>query len=75
MIDFAGHVSDELVADALRNLAAKHGRVKFLGSYPTASLDGHERRQAAGKAWKEASNWVEELRGRIEPRDKKPRPG
>ena len=67
VIDFAGHVSDELVADALRNLAAKHGRVKFLGSYPTASLDGHERRKAAGKAWREASSWVEELRGRIEP--------
>lgn len=67
VIDFEGHVADELVADALRNLAAKHGRVKFLGSYPAAeSEDGRRRRRAAGQAWREASRWVEELREQIE---------
>ena len=64
-MDFEGHLADELVADCLRNLAAKHGRVKFLGSYPAASADGRARRRAAGQAWRQASRWVEELRGQI----------
>ncbi len=44
-IDFEGHLDDELVADCLRNLAAKQAQVKFLGSYPVAGDDGHVRRQ------------------------------
>ncbi len=69
VIDFEGHVADELVADALRELAAKHGRVKFLGSYPVAeSADGTERRRAASKAWRDAARWVDGLRAQIEPR-------
>ncbi len=69
VIDCEGHVADELVADALRNLRAKQGSVKFLGSYPAAAVGdaGRARRTAAGKAWREASSWVEELRGRITP--------
>ena len=31
-----GHVADELMADAMRALHAKQGKVKFLGSYPAA---------------------------------------
>ena len=66
VIDFEGHVADELVADALRNLSAKQDRVKFLGSYPAASTEaGRARRDAAGKAWKQASGWVEELRSQV----------
>ncbi len=67
VIDCEGHVADEVVADALRNLAAKHGRLKFLGSYPAAGADGGTRRRAAGKAWREASAWVDGIRARIEP--------
>ena len=68
-IDCEGHVADELVADALRNLHAKQGGVKFLGSYPRAAVGdaGRARRSAAGKAWREATDWVEGLRERIEP--------
>ena len=44
-IDFEGHIADELVADCLRNLAAKQAEVKFLGSYPVAGRRGHVRRQ------------------------------
>ena len=33
-IDFEGHISDELVADCLRNVAAKQADVKFLGFVP-----------------------------------------
>jgi prephenate dehydratase len=69
VIDFDGHVADELVADALRELSAKHGRVKFLGSYPVAeSEDGHTRRAAASKAWRDAAGWVESLRAQIDDR-------
>ena len=68
VIDCEGHVADELVADALRNLHAKQGGVKFLGSSPAAASDdaGRARRRAAGQAWREATRWVEELKGRID---------
>jgi prephenate dehydratase len=56
-IDFEGHLSDELVADVLRSLAAKH-EVRFLGSYAAAGREAGARRQAAGKAGREASRWV-----------------
>jgi prephenate dehydratase len=66
-IDCEGHVSDEVVADALRNLMAKQGRVKFLGSYPVGGPPeaGVAKRKAAGKAWKSAAAWVETLRDQI----------
>jgi prephenate dehydratase len=66
-IDCEGHVADELVADTLRNLHAKQGEVKFLGSYPVGGPveAGAARRRAAGKAWKNAAGWVESLRAQI----------
>lgn len=66
-IDCEGHVADEVVADALRNLAAKQAEVKFLGSYAVggAREEGAARRRAAGRAWKQASTWVDGLRGQI----------
>ncbi len=66
-IDCEGHVADEVIADALRNLAAKQAEVKFLGSYPVGGPveAGVERRRAAGRAWKHASSWVESLRAQI----------
>jgi prephenate dehydratase len=66
-IDFDGHVADELVADALRNLSAKQADVKFLGSYPVGGPveAGAERRRAHGRAWKHAASWVEQLRAQI----------
>ena len=69
-IDFNGHIVDELVADGLRNLRAKTADVKFLGSYPVAGQeDAHTRRQAAGKAWRESGEWIDELRRRVAPGD------
>ena len=69
-IDFHGHVADELVADCLRNLAAKQAEVKFLGSYPVAGEeDARIRREEADKAWRQAAQWVDELRGRVTPPD------
>jgi prephenate dehydratase len=53
------------VADCLRTLSAKLGQVKFLGSYPVAGQAAHARRTAAGKAWRDASRWVEVLRTQV----------
>jgi prephenate dehydratase len=70
-IDIEGHIADELLADALRNLAAKQAEVKFLGSYPVGGPmeAGVERRRAHGRAWKHASAWVERLREQIREAD------
>ena len=64
-IDFEGHIGDELVADCLRNLAAKQAKVKFLGSYPVAGEDGHVRRRAVTKAWRDAASWIDDLRSHV----------
>lgn len=64
-IDFEGHVDDELVADCLRTLAAKQTQVKFLGSYPVAGQEAHVKRTAAGKAWRDANRWIEDLRSQV----------
>jgi prephenate dehydratase len=68
-IDFEGHLDDEIIADCLRNLAAKQTQVKFLGSYPVAGDDGHVRRRAASKAWRDASAWLDGLREQIRRED------
>jgi prephenate dehydratase len=61
-----GHVDDELLADALRDLRAKQGGVKFLGSYPAAGEQSHSAREHADARWKEADDWVTALRSRIQ---------
>ena len=68
-IDFEGHLDDELVADCLRNLAAKQAKVKFLGSYPVAGAESHQRRKAVTKAWRDANAWLGGLREQIRPRE------
>ncbi len=60
-----GHVSDELVADAMRALRAKQGQVKFLGSYPAAGAHAHQAREHADLRWREADDWVSSLRSQI----------
>jgi len=66
LIDFEGHVADEVVADCLRALASKQARVKFLGSYPVAGEEeARARRRAASRAWRQASTWVDDLRGQV----------
>jgi prephenate dehydratase len=67
-IDAEGHIADELVADCLRTLAAKQAEVKFLGSYPVAGEEeAHARRRSVGKAWREASSWLDDLRAQVRP--------
>jgi len=60
-----GHIADELVADALRALHAKQGHVKFLGSYPAAGAHAHTAREHADARWRQADDWVTDLRRQI----------
>ncbi len=65
LMDCEGHISDELVADCLRNLHMKHGLVKFLGSYPAEHDNGDEIRSEASTATLEADSWLAGLRDQI----------
>lgn len=65
VIDLAGHVGDELVADCLRDLRSKQADVRFLGSYPAAGDHGPAVRREADAAWRAASAWVDGLRAGI----------
>jgi prephenate dehydratase len=65
VIDLDGHIADELIADCLRSVRAKHADVKFLGSYPTAGRGATETRRDASSAWAEAGQWMESLRSQI----------
>ena len=60
-----GHIADELMADALRALHAKQGKVKFLGSYPAAGEHASTAREFADARWREADEWVQGLRRSI----------
>ncbi len=66
LIDCEGHIADEVVADALRNLHMKQAQVKFLGSYPSAFGSPEQRRQNRdGVA--AADEWLTDIRSRIRP--------
>ena len=68
LIDFEGHIADDVVADCLRNISMKHGNVKILGSYPAGSGNGADddrARHAASTALVEADSWLDGLRGQI----------
>src|SRR5262249_13739628 len=58
VIDADGHVADELLADVLRDLHAKQGSVKFLGSYPAAGDHAAEAREHADARWIAADDWL-----------------
>jgi prephenate dehydratase len=59
------HISDELLADALRALHAKQGGVKFMGSYPAAGKQAHSAREHADARWRAADDWVQGLRRHV----------
>ena len=65
LLDLEGHVADDVVADCLKALRTKHGDVKFLGSYPSAILDGEALRQDADDANRAAEGWLTDIRARI----------
>ncbi|MEE9414540.1 MAG: prephenate dehydratase [Acidimicrobiales bacterium] len=64
IIDLHGHVADEVVGDALRDIQMKHGDVKILGSYPAlGESDGSGGNTA--QAWTDADNWLSSVRNQI----------
>ena len=67
IIDFEGHVGDEVVADCLRDLHASLRQLKFLGSYPAAGAHGPARRRDADRAWRAADRWIHEVRAHVRP--------
>ena len=65
LLDFEGHIGDEVVSDCLRDLKMKQGNVKFLGSYPAAGGDGEQVRRDSNADWRDAAEWVQELRDQV----------
>ena len=67
IIDLEGHIGDELIADALRDLKSKNEDVLFLGSYHAAGDHGPDVRREAEAAWRDAAAMLDGLRGQIGP--------
>ena len=67
IIEFDGHVADDLIADCLADLQAHLTKVKFLGSYPVTGAEAVERREEASEARRSASKWIDSLRSRVRP--------
>lgn len=66
VIDLEGHISDEVVADALVRLRSELLDVRFLGSYPAFGEAGHEVRAEVKERELAAKNWLLGLRAQIE---------
>jgi prephenate dehydratase len=66
IVDLDGHIADDVTANALRSIRAKHAEVKFLGSYPAAGDGSSEVRQVKSAAFAEADRWIEALRAQID---------
>jgi prephenate dehydratase len=67
IIDLEGHLSDELVADCLRDVRSKVEDIKFLGSYPAAGEHGPAVRRDAEEAWRVADAWIREQKAKLSP--------
>ncbi|MFV0260417.1 MAG: prephenate dehydratase [Acidimicrobiales bacterium] len=63
--DLIGHIGDDVVADALRAVRAKHADVKFLGSYPADGTTSPSLRAEATRAVAEAEAWMTGIRDQI----------
>ena len=60
------HIDDELLADTMRALHLKQGRVKFLGSYPAAGPPHEDGGDHHDARWSAAQQWVAGLQAMIE---------
>ena len=61
-----GHIADDVLADAMRALHAKQGGVKFFGSWPRADAESPDVRASADTRWRQADDWVNELRRSVQ---------
>ena len=67
VIEFEGHVADDVLADCLADLQTHLARVKFLGSYPVTGVEATGRREEVAEARRSADQWMKEIRSRITP--------
>ncbi len=65
VMEFDGHVGDDIIGDCLADLQAHLVRVKFLGSYPVTGVEATDRRVQVGAARRSADEWIVSLRNRI----------
>jgi prephenate dehydratase len=65
VMEFEGHVVDDVVADCLADLQAHLARIKFLGSYPVTGAEAADRREEVAMARKSASEWISAIRARV----------
>jgi prephenate dehydratase len=65
IIDLEGHLSDELVADCLRDVRSKVEDIKLLGSYPAAGEHGPAVRRDAEAAWRIADAWIKDQKAKL----------
>ncbi|MGC2169640.1 MAG: prephenate dehydratase [Acidimicrobiales bacterium] len=65
VMEFEGHVADDVVADCLSDLQAHLATIKFLGSYPVTGEGAADRRQEVSEARLAASRWIDEIRSRV----------
>jgi len=65
VIEFEGHVADDVVADCLADLQAHLVRVKFLGSYPVTGDGATDRREEVAQARRSADEWIAQIRSRV----------
>ncbi len=65
VIEFDGHVSDDIVADCLVDVQAHLVRVKFLGSYPVTGDEAKEKRGDVDQRRARAREWMEDIRRRV----------
>lgn len=65
LIDCEGHISDEVLGDAFRNVHMKQGNVRFLGSYPSA-YGTAEQQTTNREGVSSADTWLADLRSQIQ---------
>lgn len=65
VIEFEGHVADDVVADCLADLQAHLAQVKFLGSYPVTGEGASDRREEVVEARQSAAKWIAAIRARV----------
>jgi prephenate dehydratase len=65
VVEFDGHIADDVVADCLADIQAHLMHVKFLGSYPVTGEIASVHRAEVSEARSEAAQWMQGLRSRI----------
>ena len=65
VIEFDGHIADDVIGDCLADVQAHLVRVKFLGSYPVTGAGAVVRRSEVLDSRRAANEWLEQLRARI----------